>query len=177
MLPLHVTSHVIVKIMLIERRKIPSDLTMLERDKRRNVILQFRSGKPFATIFHLPLSPCLVSLPPRGNERIDDGLSCYINRNEASRNRGEEPSWDSLGAVHNEIRYCKWTWLISGETTGWTSDLSAIRTTPPGFRALFYDSTCGPHLHFSQIFSSIPSLPVIPARPTDYHEASPLLVK
>ena len=78
----------------------------------------------------------------RGNGKNQRWSFACINRDGASRVR-EEPSGEFLGAVHNEIRYCKWTWLISDETAGWTSAVFAIRPTTAGFRALFCASAVG----------------------------------
>lgn len=62
-----------------------------------------------------------------------------------------------LDTVRNEIRYCKWTWLISDETTDRTSTPSTIRRPGVNFAPLpLRFDNCYSHLHFFRIFRPYP---------------------
>lgn len=96
----------------------------------------------------------------------------YVVPRLAGRKARSEPNCKaspggSLDAVHNEVRYCKWTWLISGETTGRpdfnppADDKGAteagrgkreVNFTPSSLR---FDNR-GSHLYFFRIFRARP---------------------
>lgn len=74
-------------------------------------------------------------------------------------------SGGSLDIVRNEIRYCKWTWLISDETTDRTSTPSTIRRPGVNFAPLpLRFDNCYSHLHFFRISRPYP-ISIIRFRP------------